>query len=177
MTQREFLQLVAENYPGIESVLPFYCSCHSHCLPTPTPPVTPNCKQVYGSFVAQGTLNTQAGNAINFTTQNALGPISISNGAITLQCPGTYLVTYSLNLPTSSTLTTTLNLAVGGTPVAGTQVAVNKTDTNSSSTVYGQAIINVCNVPTTLQLNTSNAINLTGDYTNDVLGSLNVVKL
>ena len=70
-----------------------------------------------------------------------------------------------------------LNLSLNGTPVAGTQIRVNKTDTTSPHTVYGQAILTVASAPAALQLITSADVNLTVETGTDILGSLVVVKL
>ena len=174
MTQREFLQLIAENYPGIASSLPFYCSCYSPCLPQP---VIPQNLSSYGYFTASGTLAVTAGGAVPFTAQNLSGDVTVSGSDIALQQPGAYLVTYTLNIPSSATVNTVLNLSLNGTPVAGTQTRVGKIGTTYLHTVYGQAIVTVTSVPAILQLISSAAINLTVETSTDLIGSLVVIKL
>ena len=176
MTQREFLQLVAENYPGIEARLPFYCSCYSPCFPTPQP-ISPSATPTYAFLTASTPLTAVAGNGIAFTVRNTSGDIFVSGDTITLHTPGVYAVTYNLNLPYATTLSTQLTLQLNGARVAGTQVHVNKTDAASSNTVFGQAILTVPTAPATLRLISSAAINIPVESNADILATMNIIRL
>lgn len=179
MTQQEFLQIIAQNYPGIIRALPFYCACPPESLmtpPAPNPPSPPAAIPSYGYLTAIGTMSTATG-GINFAAQNVSGDISIAEDSIILQHPGAYDVTYTINLPAGAALNTVLNLQLNGQVIPGSQVRVNKTNRAAPNTVYGHAVITVNTVPAALRLLSSTAIDLAADNGTDVLASLKIVRI
>ena len=180
MTQQEFLQIIAQNYPGIIRVLPFHCACPLENLtmpPAPNLPPPPASDPACGYFTAIGTMSTAAGGGINFVAQNVSGDISIAEDSIILQHPGAYDVTYTINLPAGAALNTVLNLQLNGQMIPGSQVRVNKTNRAAPNTVYGHAVITVNTVPAALRLLSSTAIDLAADNSADVLASLKIVRI
>ncbi len=113
-----------------------------------------------------------AGAPVPFTGTAVIGEgFEFVNGALRIENPGLYRLSYSLNIPSGSTVTSTFVIQANGVNVPGTQQSVSHTSGSPAVTVNAQAFIEVTE-PVTLTLISTSAVAITPGVSGDTLASL-----
>ena len=121
------------------------CGCDHHC----------RCP-VYGLFSANTPLSVTAGAAIPLSATNISDhDFTVSNGTVTIKRCGTYLATYTVNIPSGAELDTTIVMNVNGVAQPSTLLNVSAAGSYTGQTVFK------ANCGTTVSLVSSAAFSVT----------------
>ena len=156
--------------------------CNKNCC-TPSgqnnPPQchTQNNGMAYALYYQTDTLTVAANDGIDFplTAAESTGDFLSDGNQIQILQPGVYQITYIINIPTETAVTTTFALQVNRQNVPSTERAIAKTGVDTPSTVIAQTIITVCN-PVSIRVLSTAAVDLVGEE-DDVLASLYIQQL
>ena len=111
---------------------------------------------------------------LNAFASNPVGAVTQSSGTFTLAQAGTYQVTAILNVPSQSNFDNTFRLLANATPIPSTQTQVSLP--SSTGNIVLSAIV-ISDGTTTVALTATDALNLTGEVTGDMLVSMTFLKL
>lgn len=146
--------------------------------PTPSLPPMPmpglNPTSAYGFFTAVPPVTVAAGGAVPLQTSLANDRyFTNNNGSILIRRAGTYLVTYTVQLPAGEATASQYYLALNGTAVNGS--AVNAGEDTTTSESYTAQVIVQAPANSTLTLNSADAVSLDATALNPY--NLTIVRL
>jgi len=111
---------------------------------------------VYGLFSSGVPLTVTAGAAIPLATTSVSNhDFTVSNGAVTINCCGTYMATYTVNVPAGAEVDTTIVMNVNGIAQPSTLLNVDVAGSYTGQTVFK------ANAGTTVSLVSSAAFSIT----------------
>lgn len=164
---------------------PWYCGCgdYTQVQPDPNPP-TPslppppmpgtNPTGAYGFFNAVSPVTVAAGGVIPLQTNIANDRFfTNNNGSILIRRAGTYLITYTVQLPAGEGTASQYYLALNGTAI--NESALNTADDTAGAESYTAQVIVQAPANSTLTLNSSSAVSLETTALNPY--SLTIVRL
>ena len=138
---------------------------------------TQNSSLAYALYYQLNTLTVAANDGIDFPLTAAVssGDFLSDGNQVQILQPGVYQITYMINIPAETTITSTFSLQVNRQTVAGTERVIAKTGVDTPTTAIAQTIITVCN-PVSIRVLSTAAITLTGEE-DEVLASLYIQQL
>lgn len=117
--------------------------CNDECYPPypPAPPLPPyvNFANAYASFIAGAPVTLTAGGAVNLSrASNPNDAFSVTSEGIRIFCPGVYMVSYTVNVPEDTAVSSGFVLALNGTriPASATNVVTANDATSDSYTMH-----------------------------------------
>jgi len=161
------------------------------CTPQNNQNTTPGCAQqpygaqstkiaenhAYALYYQLETVTTAANDGIDFplTAAESAGDFLSDGNQIQILQPGVYHITYAINIPAETALTTTFALQANRQNVAGTERVIAKTGVDTPITAAAETILTVC-TPVSIRVVSSAAIALVGEA-DEVLASLFIEQL
>lgn len=158
--------------------------CNKNCC---TPPSNPNatqqnhtsnrCNLAYALYYQLDGITVAANDGINFplTAAESTNDFLSDGNQVQIFQPGVYHVSYIVNVPAETTLTTTLALQANRQNISGTKRTIAKTGTDMPITVTAETILTVCN-PISIRVASTAAIAVTGEE-DEVMASLLIQQL
>ena len=118
----------------------------------------------YAYFSQFTPFSLEPGDAIPFTGDFNISPtgVRIEGDSIFLSQPGTYTVSYMLNIPAGTPADTTFSFLVDGVEVPGMTISVSQDESEGGKQAFAQAIITTDRT-VLLELVSSEAVSFTGD--------------
>jgi len=108
------------------------CSCGNNCCHLDSS----GCP-VYGLFSANAPVTVTAGAAIPLApTTVSTNDFTVSNGTVTINRCGTYLATYTVNIPAGSEVDTTIVMNVNGVTQPSTLLSISEAGSYTGQTVF-----------------------------------------
>ena len=146
------------------------CPCNICCGPAAALAATTGSVTTGAGGAIPIALVAQASNSsIPLALASVVGPISVMGDNIIFNCPGTYLVTLTVHLPTGTTYTGTIGLTTSGAAVGSATQDITLTTGGYDGS--SQALIRVTE-GATMTINTSAALTATADGQNIVTVSI-----
>ena len=161
------------------------------CTPQAAQNTTPGCAQqnygqqnaknlcglAYALYYQLETLTVAANDGIDFplTTAESAGDFLSDGNQVQILQPGVYHISYRINIPAETTVTTTFALQANRQNVAGTERAIAKTGVDTPTTVTAETILTVC-TPVSIRVISTAAVTIIGEE-DEVLASLYVKQL
>ena len=157
-----------------------YCnkSCCTPTNPNNTQPNHPASNGLaYALYYQLDALTVAANDGIDFplTAAESTGDFLSNGNQIQILQPGVYQITYIINIPAETTLTSTFSLQMNRQNVPGTERVIAKTGVDTPTTAIAQTIITVCN-PVSIRVLSTAAVDVTGEE-DEVLASLFIQQL
>ena len=161
------------------------------CTPQAAQNTTPGCAQqnygqqnaknlcglAYALYYQLETLTVAANDGIDFplTAAESAGDFLSDGNQVQILQPGVYYISYIVNVPAETTLTTTFALQANRQNVSGTERAIAKTGVDTPTTVTAATILTVC-TPVSIRVTSTTATTITGEE-DEVLASLFIEQL
>ena len=161
------------------------------CTPQAAQNTTPGCAQqnygqqnaknlcglAYALYYQLETLTVAANDGIDFplTAAESAGDFLSDGNQVQILQPGVYHISYRINIPAETTVTTTFALQANRQNVAGTERAIAKTGVDTPTTVTTETILTVC-TPVSIRVISTAAVTIIGEE-DEVLASLYVKQL
>ena len=139
------------------------CGCGCPPMPPPLPPVPPvePCLPLSGNFFSAAPLTVAAGGNIPLVASGAPAGYTVENGAVQIQNPGTYYLSYTVSVPADTALATVITPALNGASLPAGAVTVDAVATDGPLTLSGQTVF-VADAGARLSLVSSEALSLPG---------------
>lgn len=161
------------------------------CTPQNNQNTTPGCAQqpcgsqntktaenhAYAFYYQLETVTAAANDGIDFplTAAESVGDFLSDGNQIQILQPGVYHITYAINIPAETALTTTFALQSNRQNVAGTERVIAKTGVDTPTAVTAETILTVC-TPVSIRVISTAATTITGEE-DEVLASLYIEQL
>ena len=161
------------------------------CTPQAAQNTTPGCAQqnygqqnaknlcglAYALYYQLETLTVAANDGIDFplTAAESAGDFLSDGNQVQILQPGVYHISYRINIPAETTVTTTFALQANRQNVAGTERAIAKTGVDTPTTVTAETILTVC-TPVSIRVISTTAVTIIGEE-DEVLASLFIEQL
>ena len=161
------------------------------CTPQAAQNTTPGCAQqnygqqnaknlcglAYALYYQLETLTVAANDGIDFplTAAESAGDFLSDGNQVQILQPGVYHISYRINIPAETTVTTTFALQANRQNVAGTERAIAKTGVDTPTTVTAETILTVC-TPVSIRVISTTAVTIIGEE-DEVLASLLIEQL
>ena len=161
------------------------------CTPQAAQNTTPGCAQqnygqqnaknlcglAYALYYQLETLTVAANDGIDFplTAAESAGDFLSDGNQVQILQPGVYHISYRINIPAETTVTTTFALQANRQNVAGTERAIAKTGVDTPTTVTTETILTVC-TPVSIRVISTTAVTIIGEE-DEVLASLLIEQL
>ena len=161
------------------------------CTPQAAQNTTPGCAQqnygqqnaknlcglAYALYYQLETLTVAANDGIDFplTAAESAGDFLSDGNQVQILQPGVYHISYRINIPAETTVTTTFALQANRQNVTGTERAIAKTGVDTPTTVTAETILTVC-TPVSIRVISTTAVTIIGEE-DEVLASLYVKQL
>lgn len=131
----------------------------------------------YALYYQLENITVAANDGINFplTAAESTNDFLSDGNQVQICQPGVYHISYQVNVPAETTLTTTFALQANRQNVTGTERAIAKTGTDTPLPVSAEIILTVCN-PISIRVVSSTATTLTGTD-DEVMASLFIQQL
>ena len=135
------------------------------------------CGLAYALYYQLETLTVAANDGIDFplTTAESAGDFLSDGNQVQILQPGVYHISYRINIPAETTVTTTFALQANRQNVAGTERAIAKTGVDTPTTVTAETILTVC-TPVSIRVISTTAVTIIGEE-DEVLASLLIEQL
>ena len=161
------------------------------CTPQAAQNTTPGCAQqnygqqnaknlcglAYALYYQLETLTVAANDGIDFplTAAESAGDFLSDGNQVQILQPGVYHISYRINIPAETTVTTTFALQANRQNVTGTERAIAKTGVDTPTTVTAETILTVC-TPVSIRVISTTAVTIIGEE-DEVLASLFIEQL
>lgn len=161
------------------------------CTPQAAQNTTPGCAQqnygqqnaknlcglAYALYYQLETLTVAANDGIDFplTAAESAGDFLSDGNQVQILQPGVYHISYRINIPAETTVTTTFALQANRQNVTGTERAIAKTGVDTPTTVTAETILTVC-TPVSIRVISTTAVTIIGEE-DEVLASLLIEQL
>ena len=135
------------------------------------------CGLAYALYYQLETLTVAANDGIDFplTAAESAGDFLSDGNQVQILQPGVYHISYRINIPAETTVTTTFALQANRQNVTGTERAIAKTGVDTPTTVTAETILTVC-TPVSIRVISTTAVTIIGEE-DEVLASLYVKQL
>ena len=161
------------------------------CTPQAAQNTTPGCAQqnygqqnaknlcglAYALYYQLETLTVAANDGIDFplTAAESAGDFLSDGNQVQILQPGVYHISYRINIPAETTVTTTFALQANRQNVTGTERAIAKTGVDTPTTVTAETILTVC-TPVSIRVISTTTVTIIGEE-DEVLASLLIEQL
>lgn len=162
--------------------------CNKNCYAAPSnTTATPGCGQqntqmppdnyAYALYYQLENITVTANDSIDFplTAAESTGDFLSDGNQVQILRPGVYYVSYVINIPAETTLTSTFALQTNRQNVLGTERAIAKTGVDTPTTVTAETILTVC-TPISVRVTSTAAVTIIGEE-DEVLASLFIKQL
>ena len=166
--------------------------CNKNCFTQQTAQnTTPGCTQqnygqqntkiagnrAYALYYQLEDITAAANDGIDFplTAAESTGDFLSDGNQVQILQPGVYHISYIINIPAETTLTTTFALQANRQNIPGTERAIAKTGADTPATVIAETILTVCS-PISIRVVSTAAATITGEE-DEVLASLYIEQL
>ena len=135
------------------------------------------CNRAYALYYQLEDITAAANDGIDspLTAAESAGDFLSDGNQVQILQPGVYHISYIINIPAETTLTTTFALQANRQNAAGTERAIAKTGADTPTTVTAETILTVC-TPVSIRVISTAAVTITGDE-DEVLASLYMEQL
>ncbi|MDO4541412.1 MAG: hypothetical protein Q4C00_01095, partial [Bacillota bacterium] len=132
----------------------------------------------YANLWRNGTLQvTGQMGGIPFTGENHYpnDAFVVDGALVTIAQPGTYYISFNVNIPAADLINTNIVLQANNANVADTYIPLEKSDTGENEHLSGNTILTTTDI-TVLRLSSSSTINITADaqYT---LAKMTIIRI
>lgn len=147
------------------------------CGQTNTPSFHNKARCAYALYYQLENITVAANDGIDFplTAAESAGDFLSDGNQVQILQPGVYYISYTVNIPADTALTTTLALQANRQNVAGTERALTQVTTAASTSAAAETILTVCS-PVSIRVVSTSALTITGEE-DEVLASLYIQQL
>ena len=135
------------------------------------------CNLAYALYYQLDEITVAANDGIDLplTAAESAGDFLSDGNQVQILQPGVYHISYRINIPAETTVTTTFALQANRQNVAGTERAIAKTGVDTPTTVTAETILTVC-TPVSIRVISTTAVTIIGEE-DEVLASLLIEQL
>ncbi len=135
------------------------------------------CNRAYALYYQLDEITVAANDGIDFplTAAESAGDFLSDGNQVQILQPGVYHISYIINIPAETTVTTTFALQANRQNVAGTERAIAKTGVDTPTTIITETILTVC-TPVSIRVISTAAVTIIGEE-DEVLASLYIQQL
>lgn len=135
------------------------------------------CNRAYALYYQLDEITVAANDGIDFplTAAESTGDFLSDGNQVQILQPGVYHISYIINIPAETAVTTTFALQANRQNVTGTERVIAKTGVDTPTAVTAETILTVC-TPVSIRVISTAAITITGEE-DEVLASLYIEQL